>query len=490
MASIKAGKKKLSMKIVWGIVILAILVGAGYYYYSTTQKAKATAKTTTASLHTTTAKQGDLVIYASGTGNLVAVQTASLSFGTDGTISKLNVKLGDSVKKGDVLAELDSASATLAYEQARRTLLNLTSASNIATAENAAATAATAVVTAKQTLQYEISPQVFSYEQKLADAEDALTKVQQTSASDPSDANTKAVTDAQAAVDKAKKSLKSAQYWYKTTYVPEYFTTTTTNRQTRTTTKYLSAPTDEAIASVRAQYALAKATLQEATYYVAALKGEAFPDDATGESLNTFVQAQLAVKSAQETLDQMKIVAPFDGSITAFSGVVGNATNTSTSIMTISDESQPIIDFYLDESDYANVAVGYEVEVTFDAINGKTFTGKVIEVDPTLSDQNGSYLVHGQAQLDSISDLTKEKLMLGMNASTNVIGGKATNAVLVSVDALHKINDTPTYGVFVYDNGTLKFKEVEVGIQDTFNAEIKSGLKVGDVVTTGLVESN
>jgi HlyD family secretion protein len=489
MASTNVGKKKFSFKIIWIVVVVAVLAGAGYFIYSKTTTSKATKTTTAATLHTTTAKQGDLVIYASGTGNLVASQSVSLGFGTSGTISKLNVKLGDQVKKGDVLAELDTTTAQTTYEQARRTLLNLTSASNIATAEDAAATAATAVETAKQTVQYEISPQVFSYEQKLAGAEDALAKAQQTAASDPSDANTKAVTDAQAAVDKAKKSLKSAQYWYKTVYVPEYFTTTTTNRQTRTTTKYLSAPTDAAIASARAQYALALATLQEDNYYVSALKGEAIPDDATGTSLNTLIQAQLSLKSAQDTLNQMEIVAPYDGTVTTLGAVVGDAAGT-TGIITISDESQPIIDFYLDESDYANVAVGYDVEVTFDAITGKTYTGKVVEVDPTLSDQSGSYLVHGQAQLDSLSDVSKQKLMLGMNASINVIGGKATKAVLISVDALHKINDIPQYGVFVYENGVLKFKLVDVGIQDTFSAEIKSGLNVGDVVTTGLVESN
>jgi HlyD family secretion protein len=489
MASTNVGKKKFSFKIVWIVVVIAILAGAGYYYYSSTTKAKTTAKTTTASLYTTTAKQGNLVIYASGTGNLVAVQTVSMGFGTSGTISKVNVALGSAVKKGDILAELESTTAQTSYEQARRTLLNLTSASNVATAEDAAATAVTAVETAKQTLQYEISPQVFSYEQKLATAEAALAQAQKVAADSPSDANTKAVTDAQTVVDKAKKSLKSAQYWYKTVYVPEYFTTTTTNRTTHTTTKYLSAPSDASIASARAAYALALATVQEDNYYVSALKGEAIPDDATGTNLNTLIQAQLGVKSAEQTLTEMKIVAPFDGTVTALTATVGNATDT-TSVITLSDESQPIIDFYLDETDYANVAVGYPVEVTFDAITGKTYSGKVIEVDPTLSDQNGSYLVHGQAQLDSISDLAKQKLMLGMSASTNVIGGKATNAVLVSVDALHKINDTPTYGVFVDTNGTLTFKVVEVGIQDTFNAEIKSGLKVGDVVTTGLVESN
>ena len=184
----------------------------------------------------------------------------------------------------------------------------------------------------------------------------------------------------------------------------------------------------------------------------------------------------------------MKIIAPFDGTITSLNISLGDSTDTSAAV-TVSDNSSAILEFYLDESDYANVAVGYEVEVIFDAIPQKVFTGKVIQIDPTLSDQNGSKLVHGKAQLSSVSDVAKDKLMLGMNASVDVIGGRATKAVLVSVDALHEISDG-VYGVFAQENGTLKFRTVDVGIMDTFNAEIKSGLNVGDVVSTGLVESN
>ena len=53
----------------------------------------------------------------------------------------------------------------------------------------------------------------------------------------------------------------------------------------------------------RAQYALALATLQEDNYYVSALKGEAIPDDATGTSLNTLIQAQLSLKIGSRYLE-------------------------------------------------------------------------------------------------------------------------------------------------------------------------------------------
>ncbi len=483
----QTGRKETTSRIILLVVIVLILAGGGYYA-STRLSNKQTAAATDTTLYTTVVKQGDLTIYASGTGNLVAAQEASLGFGTSGTVSAVNVTLGGTVKKGDLIAELESTAAKTSYENARRTMLNLQSVSAIASAEDTAASSETAVTEALQTLTYQISPQVFSYETKLSEAEAALIEAQKAAADNPSDENTKKVTDATKAVEKAQKSLTSAQYWYKNTYVPTYFTVTETDRATHKITKYLAAPSDADIASARAQYTLAKASLQEAKWYVAALKGEEIPVDATGDNLTTFLQAQFTLQEAQHTLDSMKIITPFDGTITSLNISLGDSTDTSAAV-TVSDNSSAILEFYLDESDYANVAVGYEVEVIFDAIPQKVFTGKVIQIDPTLSDQNGSKLVHGKAQLSSVSDVAKDKLMLGMNASVDVIGGRATRAVLVSVDALHEISDG-VYGVFAQENGTLKFRTVDVGIMDTFNAEIKSGLNVGDVVSTGLVESN
>jgi multidrug efflux pump subunit AcrA (membrane-fusion protein) len=66
----------------------------------------------------------------------------------------------------------------------------------------------------------------------------------------------------------------------------------------------------------------------------------------------------------------------------------------------------------------------------------------------------------------------------------DVIGGRAENAMLVPIEALHLAGDQ--YTVFVMENGQPRLHVVEVGIQDLLYAEIKSGLKPGDIVTTGI----
>ena len=165
-----------------GVIIFALVIiaGGGYYVYRQFIY-KAPVQAAAETLQTTTARQGDLELSASGTGSYVAAATASIGFDTSGQIVEMNAAIGDKVEKGQVLARLDSTSAQIAYDQAQRTLLNLTSPSAIATAENAVATAETALVSARQTLTYIISPTVFSHEQKLADAEQALIDAQKES---------------------------------------------------------------------------------------------------------------------------------------------------------------------------------------------------------------------------------------------------------------------------------------------------------------------
>ena len=79
-------------------------------------------------------------------------------------------------------------------------------------------------------------------------------------------------------------------------------------------------------------------------------------------------------------------------------------------------------------------------------------------------------------------------LPVGVEAAIDVISGQATNAVLVPVEALHKLSDN-SYTVFVMENGKPVLRTVVVGLQDDTYAEIKSGLKAGEVVTTGVVET-
>ncbi len=468
-------KKLFSKNLARGVLIIIILGSVGgYAYYANFYTS--TDGSDEQTLQTATVRQGDLIIYASGSGTLVAASEASFGFGSSGQVKNLYVKVGDVVEAGHVLAELDSTNQEIEYIQAKRELAEMTSPYAIATAEQELATAQQEVVSTRSSLSYLISPTVMYWEEQVAQAEQALAEVQ---ASSPDD--TEAIQGAQDMLTSYQAKLKGNQDYYQNKYIPENFT----RFDRKTGKKYVAAPTDADIAAARADYALALASVEEAGYYLSALRGEDIPEDATGTSLTELENAGLNLKSAEENLNGTQLVAPISGTIMSLDIVVGDTAGTG-EVITIADLSQPYLEVYLDETDWNNIVVGYAAEVTFDALPDQVFTGKVTEVDPGLYTSGNTSVVRGMVLLDE----TQEELNLpvGTTASVDIIAGRADNAILVPVDALRETSPG-NYAVFVVENGNPKLRVIEVGIQDLFYAEVKSGLQVGEVVSTGLVET-
>lgn len=489
-------KLNLSKKIIWiGMLVLLLGGGGGYAYY---QLAYLPAQITTSQpqMQTAVVRQGDLTIYASGTGTLIAQSEASFGFETSGQVTKVNVQIGDVVEAGQVLAELNSASATLAYQQTQRTLDELTSPVAIATAKQAIATAQDNLVTARTDLQYLISPAVQVWQERLADAEEALVLAQTEATANPSAETNQKVQEAQNAVTLAQANLATADKDYPA-YIKATFTETETNQRTgeekviyyvdatgkRYTNVYTPSQTD--IDSAQAAYDLSNATLKEAEMYLAALNGEEIPGNATGSSLGTFIAAREDLLSAQEELENTQLLAPISGTVMSLDVNVGDYMSSGSAIAQISDLTHPSLEVFLDESDWTYINTGNDVEVTFDILSGRTFTGKIIQVDPGLYSSNGTSVVRAIVSLDSVDGAFN--LPLGTSASVDVIGGRATNAILVPLEALNQNGDQ--YTVYILENGVPTERAVTIGIQDTLYAEVLSGLEPGDVVVANYTET-
>jgi RND family efflux transporter MFP subunit len=486
MSAFRENFKKLSLakKLIWiGVVALILFGGGGGFAYYRLVYLPAQATSSQPALQTATVRQGNLILTASGTGTLIANNQVSLAFQTGGQVTKIAVKVGDQVKAGDVLAQVDDTNAQIGLTQAERSLAELTSLNAIATAQEAMATAATTLQSARNHLEYLISPAVMHWEEEVAKAEQAVQDAQKAVDTNPTDQTAQQkLKDAQAYLEHAKASLASAQAAYESDYVPNTFTVKTVNPTTHKIVKYIAAPTDAEILAARAAVTAAQAALQEATYLYNALTGGEVPANATGAGLTALEQARQAVQTAQHTLDGTRLVSTIDGTVMTVGASVGDTVGTSTAIITVADLNHPTIDVFLDPSDWNNVKVGYTTDVTFDNLPDQKFTGKVVQVDPGLYAASNSSVVHAVVKLDATN--AAFNLPLGSTASVDVIAGQALNAVLVPIEALHKAGDQ--YAVFVMVNGKLRLVVVKVGLQDLISAEIISGLQPGDVVSTGL----
>ena len=91
--------------------------------------------------------------------------------------------------------------------------------------------------------------------------------------------------------------------------------------------------------------------------------------------------------------------------------------------------------------------------------------------------------------LDVDSFVKPQPLLVGMNATVDVIGGEAPDALLVPVEALREI-DAGEYAAFVVgENGEPQLRPIAVGLIDFTYAEVLDGLEADEVVSTGIVKA-
>jgi RND family efflux transporter MFP subunit len=455
------------------IVVVAAIAGGAYYYVTAQQNSAVAAASILPTLQTATARTGNIVLRASGTGTLIAATESSLGFKTSGTLTTLNVKVGSQVKAGDLIAQLDSSNQTLALAQAQQALNQLTSASAIATAQQAVVTAKTNLVNAQYVLSGDQVAGTSSNQAAINNAYAALA-LAQAKLNDAqlkyNPVSGKVLTDPTAA--KLYQSLYTAQQFYNTALANYNSISATASPLTLT--------------SAQAGVALAQAQVTETQNLLTALTGGTVPANATGTGLNALNQAKLNLQTAQNNLAYTALYSPISGTVLTVSNSIGDTINAGSVFVTIADLSKSELTIYMDPLDYSNIKVGYNANVVFDSLPNVTYTGKVTLISPQLVTIQGNSVVEGDVVLDArqAAGVPALTLPLGVTASVDIIASQANNVVLVPVQALHELSPN-NYSVFVVVGGKPTLRTVTVGLQDGTFAEIKTGLKAGEVVSTG-----
>jgi HlyD family secretion protein len=482
--AVKSKALKRAMKNKWMIFSLLAFViafGGAFYYYNTKPSAS-----TENVMQTSTIGTGNIILSASGLGTLIPNQEVSFGFKNSGQVDEVLASLGEKVDAGKVLARLDSTTLELQYKQAEGNVAALSSPAELASAEQAVEDAKTSLATARDDLQFLIGPDLFIAEEKLADAQQALEAAKAAVAKDGSDANQQKLSDAESAVTDAQRTVDYAFNNYSNSYTLQTFTYPIRNDKGVTKRRELIAPTDAELLAARGAYELAIANLNDAQNYLDVLNGVKTTDDVPKSSVTSITEAKLALDSAKAALDATDLISPISGTITSIDVSVGEDVGTA-SVVTISNANQPYtLDVYLDETDWDKAKIGYTANVTFDLLPDGNFPGKITQVYPVLDDSSGTSMVHIVVQLDRP---ISADLPVGSTASVDVTGGEALDAVLAPVTALKEVG-AGKYVVYIMKNGELVEQPVEIGLQDIIYAEVKSGLKRGDVVVSDVTTVN
>jgi HlyD family secretion protein len=446
------------------IILLALAGGGGYAYYRIVYlPGQAPTEPTIA---TTQVRQGDVVISVSGSGTLVPTSEVNLGFGNSGYLKDVAVAVGDRVQEGDVLARMETDDLEAAVAQAdinvRLAQLDLDdvlagpSEAELADAEaaiqNAQVALQVAQITYESTLNSDLNAAVRAYyldylwrSQKYLEAQQAYT------------AGEISQGDYEKAVDKWREA---------------------------------EARLNDALKDKKMENLDAANTVDQArnNVYQAMERLETLKSGATEEEIRkaelALEDAKLALEDAHADLEAATLRAPLDGTVTAVDALPGEFVNGT--FITIAALDKPLLQFWVEESDMSGVVVGNRVEITFEALSDDTFTGEVTQVNPTLVTEGNTLAVEAWASFEVDPEAT---LLGGMNADVEIVSAEARNVLLVPLQALRELGEGQ-YAVFVVQpDGEMALRPVEVGLTDLVNAEVRSGLELGEVVSIGEQES-
>jgi HlyD family secretion protein len=228
-------------------------------------------------------------------------------------------------------------------------------------------------------------------------------------------------------------------------------------------------PSNIDIAKATASVAVAQDQLANDQYQFNQLKN--------GPTSNDIAAAEAAVASAQAVVDQAQLTTPISGTVTQVDVKPNDLVAPGTVAFQVDDMSSMYVDLQVSEVDIIGVKIGQPVNLTFDAIPNKQYTGKVTQIGLAGVSNQGVVDFPVTVQLDASDNLVKP----GMTAAANIVVNQVSDALLVPDQAIQTINNQPV--VFVLRNGQFQSIKIQLGATSgTMSQVLSGGLKAGDVV--------
>jgi len=371
-----------------------------------------------------------------------------------GRLLELNVDVGDSVSKGDVIARIDTDSVSTQLLQA-----------------NAALQIAEAKLS--QVEEGARVEQIAQAEAAVAAAQARLDRLQAPLNANEIDIAKAAEVSARAALDQAQAAYDNIAWYDGKGMLPQSMalqqaTTAYEAAKAAYEEKLAGAKPEDiraqeaAVAQVQAALALAKAPYRTSDYKVAHAG---------------VAQAEAAVHAAELQLAECTVKSPIDGVIADSPLTVGAIVGPSTPIArVVSSETE--ITIKVEEAAISAVKEGQPATIHLAAYPDIEFTGTVTRIHPTADASDRTF------QIRIEPDASNDELRAGMFAEVNLITEKYANALLVPSGAI--VTQSDRTFVFVVANDEAERREVKLGLTQGTTVQVLSGVVSGErVVTSG-----
>ena len=359
-------------------------------------------------------------------------------------VLQVNVKEGDLVKKGQVLAVLDSETLKEDIRKAQDQL-------SLAQAQNSEASEknAQAVELAKLQLEDSLKTKQTAYDQAVTEMNEAKRKCD----------NLESLVAAGAATEEA---LKEAQNTYE-------------NAKSQVESYHVVdgkvVPTEAELKSV-----------------------ENVADNTQASTAKSIEILQRELADKQKDLEECEITSPIDGTVTRVNikmGRFADDTDDDKPMFVVENIEQLEMKVMVSEYDIGKVEIGQPVTISADILKDETVEGVVDRISPTGEEKSGST----ERVIPTTVQVTGDNkgLIAGINAKAEILIAESKNAMTIPLECLVENADGSTQVLRVNSQGIIEVIPVETGVENDISIEVISDrLQPGDQVvispTPDLVE--
>ncbi|WJK41557.1 efflux RND transporter periplasmic adaptor subunit [Solwaraspora sp. WMMA2056] len=421
--------------------------------------------------------RGPVTVEIATAASVQPAQDRQLSFAVAGTVNQLDVRLGQDVAAGDVLASIDDGDAVAEVEQAQSEVADAQDA--LAAARESAADAAGVDDCATTRTGSAVSLVRTSAVLPAGVALVAGTTPEPTTdASSPADP-TPAAPSAPAVTPTAPEPTATANPapTVSPTPVPSMSPTASAGTPGRPT------PSTDGTGTT-----CGSSDAQSGTGSDAAGSGSGGSGSGGSGSGDQVLRAQqqvtaaeLRLAAAEDELAGTVIRAPIDGKVLAVAGAVGSTVRAGGTFIELAAVAEMQVTASFPEADAARLAVGQPAVVTLPTRPDDEFGARVGQVDP-VGTVDGQLVRYG-VLVDF--DEVPADLLVGQSASVRIVVDEVTDTVRIPVTALRGDGGEDVVTVRAAD-GAQQRRVVVVGVRGDRYVEVIDGLTVGEeILTTG-----
>jgi membrane fusion protein, multidrug efflux system len=197
---------------------------------------------------------------------------------------------------------------------------------------------------------------------------------------------------------------------------------------------------------------------------------------ARDEAENNLKVGEAAVALAEAKLAKLTIRAPFSGLIGLRSVSIGDYVKEGADMVNLEAVDPLKVDFRVPEIYLSQVRVGQSLQLTLDAMPGKSYEGKVFAINPLIDAAGRAVVIRAQVHNQDAT------LRPGMFARVRLLTREVQDALVVPEQAIVPQGDE--WYVFRVIDGKAQRTKVEIGQRRDGKTEIIKGLEDNDVVVT------